>query len=44
VTFEGIALFGFSEGKVSSFWHMLDELEVLRQVGALPMTAQTPHR
>ncbi|HTE85417.1 MAG TPA: ester cyclase [Dehalococcoidia bacterium] len=44
VTFEGIALFGFSEGKVASFWHLLDELEVLRQVGALPMVGSTPHR
>jgi predicted ester cyclase len=44
VTFEGIALFGFSEGKVSSFWHLLDELELLRQIGALPMVGSTPHR
>lgn len=44
VTFEGIALFGFNEGKVSSFWHLLDELELLRQVGALPMVGSTPHR
>lgn len=44
VTFEGIALFGFSEGKVSSFWHLLDELELLRQMGALPMVGLTPHR
>jgi predicted ester cyclase len=44
VNFEGIALFGFSEGKVSSFWHLLDELELLRQVGALPLVGSTPHR
>ncbi len=44
VTFEGIAVFGFSKGKVSSFWHLLDELELLRQVGALPMVGSTPHR
>jgi predicted ester cyclase len=44
VSFEGIAVFGFRDGKVSSFWHMLDELELLRQVGALPMVGSTPHR
>jgi predicted ester cyclase len=43
VTFEGIALFGFSDGKVSSFWHLFDELELLRQIGALPMVGSTPH-
>jgi predicted ester cyclase len=43
VTFEGIALFGFNE-KVSSFWALLDEIDLLRQVGALPMVGSTPHR
>jgi predicted ester cyclase len=44
VSFEGVAVFGFTDGKVTSFWHMLDELELLRQVGALPMVGSTPHR
>jgi predicted ester cyclase len=44
VSFEGIAVFGFSDGKVSSFWHLLDELELLRQVGALPMVGAISHR
>ncbi len=44
VTFEGVALFGFTNGKVSSFWHLLDELELLRQVGALPMVGSAPLR
>jgi predicted ester cyclase len=37
VTFEGIALFGFSNEKVSSFWALWDEIDLLRQIGALPM-------
>jgi predicted ester cyclase len=44
VTFEGIAVFGFRDGKVSSFWHLLDELELLRQVGVLPAVGVAPHR
>jgi predicted ester cyclase len=42
VTFEGIALFGFSNGKVSSFWVLWDEIALLRQVGALPMVGSAP--
>jgi predicted ester cyclase len=44
VTLEGVAFFGFSGGKVSSFWALLDEIELLRQVGALPAVGVTPHR
>jgi predicted ester cyclase len=44
VSFEGIAVFGFREGKVVSFWHLLDEIELLRQVGALPSVGVSPHR
>jgi predicted ester cyclase len=43
VTFEGVAMFGFRDGKVSSFWHLIDELELLRQVGALPMVGAASH-
>jgi predicted ester cyclase len=44
VTFEGVAIFGFSDGRVASFWHLLDEIELLRQVGVLPAVGVTPHR
>jgi hypothetical protein len=44
VTFEGVAIFGFSDGRVASFWHLLDEIELLRQVGVLPAVSVTPHR
>jgi predicted ester cyclase len=43
VTIQAVALFGFGEGKVSSFWVLMDEIELLRQVGALPMIGTTPH-
>jgi predicted ester cyclase len=44
VRFEGIAVFGFSNGKISSFWVLWDEMELLRQIGALPMVGSAPPR
>ncbi len=44
ITFEGIAVLGFSNSKVTSFWALWDELDVLRQLGALPMVGSAPVR
>jgi predicted ester cyclase len=37
LSFEGVAVFQISNGKIVSAWLLLDEIEVLRQLGALPV-------
>jgi len=37
LSFDGVAVFRITSGKVASLWLLLDQVDVLRQLGASPL-------